>query len=218
MKKRFTYKDLADSSNYYYPIFEAIFYANWKYYKGTEFESGKLEVDESSNTYRILHNLSLGIDDFYNICDALNVYNRCFIELLSKADSLVALPLIRIQLDTLTAVYAETLHPFKVLYKIYECGKNLDKAIKETPSEIRKMIDDKFGTNVTELYKKYSGFIHPSKTLKEAEVNSYYSHKENCFVASKKDVRMYAKDMVYVNQIIGNVLLAHLEDIKSQTK
>lgn len=30
MKKRFTYNDLEDSSNYYYPIFEAIFYANCK--------------------------------------------------------------------------------------------------------------------------------------------------------------------------------------------
>lgn len=46
MKKRFTYKDLEDSSSYYYPIFEAIFYANWKYYIGNELVSGKLVVDD----------------------------------------------------------------------------------------------------------------------------------------------------------------------------
>ena len=49
-------------------------------------------------------------------------------------------------------------------------------------------------------------------------MGSYYSNKEDKYVASKQDVRMYAKDMVYVNQIIGNVLLAHLEDFKSKIK
>lgn len=222
MKKRFTYKDLEDSSAYYYPIFLAIFYANWKYYKGNEFESGKLVVDENSNTYRILKTLSSGFDDFCYISDTINIYNRCFIELLSKADALVAFPLIRLQLDNLTAIFAETLHPFQILHKLYDGGKKLEKIkIKGShivPSEIRKELDEKFGSTIDDLYKKYSYFIHPSKSQKEVDMGSYYSNKEDKYVASKKDVRMYAKDMVYVNQIIGNVLLAHLEDIKSQTK
>ena len=52
----------------------------------------------------------------------------------------------------------------------------------------------------------------------EVDINSYYSYKEDSYVASKKDVKKYAKDMFYVNQIIGNVLLVHLEDIKSKIK
>ena len=220
MKKRFTYKDLADSRTYYYPIFEAIFYANWKFYKGNDFASGKLVVDENSNTYRILKTLSLGLDDLGNICDTLIIYNRCFIDLLGKAEALVALPLIRLQLENLTAIYAETLHPFQILHKLYDGGKNLGKVKVNgnyiVPSNLREEMDSRYGTTIGELYKKYSGFIHPSKSQKEVNMSSYYNYKDNMYVASKKDVRMYAKDMVYVNQIIGNVLLEHLEDIKAK--
>ena len=219
MKKRFTYKDLADSSNYYYPIFEAIFYANCKYYKTSE-QNTPLNTENPRCTIQNL--LNSGDDDLFNIFDTLNIYNRCFIDLLNKAEALVALPLIRLQLENLTAIYAETLHPFQILHRLYDGGKNLGKVIIDgsyiVPSEIRKELDAKYGSTIGELYKKYSGFIHPSKSQKDVELGSYYSYKKDMYVASKKDVRVYAKDMVYVNQIIGNVLLAHLEDIKSKIK
>ena len=219
MKKRFTYKDLEDSSNYYYPIFEAIFYANCELYKTSE-QKPPLNIDNPRCT--IQNFLNTGDDDLYNIFDSLNIYNRCFVELLNKTEALVALPLIRLQLDNLTAIYAETLHPFQILHKLFDGGKKLEKIkIKGNhivPSELRKELDEKYGSTIDELYKKYSYFIHPSKAQKEANVGSYYSHKKDSYVASKKDVRMYAKDMVYVNQIIGNVLLAHLADIKSKIK
>ena len=217
MKKRFTYKDLEDSSAYYYPIFLAIFYANCKLYKTSE-QKPPLDTDNPRSS--IQNYLNLGLDDFYNISDTINIYNRCFIELLSKADALVAFPLIRLQLDNLTAIFAETLHPFQILHKLYDGGKKLEKIkIKGNhivPSELRKELDEKFGSTIDDLYKKYSYFIHPSKSQKEVDMGSYYSNKEDKYVASKKDVRMYAKDMVYVNQIIGNVLLEHLEDIKAK--
>ena len=219
MKKRFTYKNLEDSSSYYYPIFEAIFYANCKLYKTSE-QNTPLNTDNPRCT--IQNYLNCGFDDLYNICNTLNIYNRCFIELLSKAEALVALPLIRLQLENLTAIYAETLHPFQILHKLYDGGKNLGKVKVNgnyiVPSNLREEMDARFDTTIGELYKKYSGFIHPSKSQKEIDMVSYYSNKEDRYVASKKDVRMYAKDMVYVNQIIGNVLLAHLEDINSQIK
>ena len=219
MKKRFTYKDLEDSSAYYYPIFLAIFYANCKLYKTSE-QKPPLDTDNPRSS--IQNYLNLGEDDFYNICDTINIYNRCFIDLLGKAEALVALPLIRLQLENLTAIYAETLHPFQILHKLYDGGKNLGKVKVNgnyiVPSNLREEMDARFDTTIGELYKKYSGFIHPSKSQKEIDMVSYYSNKEDRYVASKKDVRMYAKDMVYVNQIIGNVLMAHLEDIKSQTK
>lgn len=120
------------------------------------------------------------------------------------------------------AIYAETLHPFQILHKLYDGGKNLGKVKVNgnyiVPSNLREEMDARFDTTIGELYKKYSGVIHPSKSQKEVDMGSYYSNKEDKYVASKKDVRMYAKDMVYVNQIIGNVLLAHLEDIKSKIK
>ena len=218
MKKRFTYKDLEDSSNYYYPIFEAIFYANCELYRTTEQEP-PLNIDNPRCSIQNL--LNCGLDDLCNISGTLNVYNKCFIELLSKAEALVALPLIRLQLENLTAIYAETLYPFQILHKVYDNGKDLGQ-IKINgkyivPSDLRKELDAKYGSTIGELYKKYSGFIHPSKSQNNIEMGSYYSYKKDMYVASKKDVRMYAKDMVYVNQIISNVLLAHLEDIKSNT-
>lgn len=219
MKKRFTYKDLEDSSTYYYPIFEAIFYANCDLYKTSE-QKPLLDTDNPRSS--IQNYLNLGLDDYYNISNTINIYNRCFIELLSKADALVAFPLIRLQLENLTAIYAETLYPFQILHKLFDLGRNLGEVkIKGSyivPSNLRKEIDAKYGSAISELYKKYSGFIHPSKSQKEVDMGGYYSYKKFMYVATKKDVRMYAKDMVYVNQIIGNVLLAHLEDIKSKIK
>ena len=219
MKKRFTYNDLADSINYYYPIFEAIFYANCKLYKVSE---QKHPIDTNNPRSSIQNYLNCGLDDFNSLSEAIIIYNRCFIDLLGEAEARVALSLIRMQLENLTATYAETLHPFQILHKIFDGGKDLGQ-IKVNgsyivPSELRKELDARFGTTIGELYKKYSGFIHPSKSQKEVEMGSYYSYKKDMYVASKKDVRMYAKDMVYVNQIIGNVLLAHLEDINSQIK
>lgn len=219
MKKRFTYKNLEDSSTYYYPIFEAIFYANCKLYKTSE-QNTPLNTDNPRCT--IQNYLNCGFDDLYNICNTLNIYNRCFIELLSKADALVALPLIRLQLENLTAIYAETLYPFQILHKLFDNGRVLGQIRISgkyiVPSDLRKELDTRYGTTIGELYNKYSGFIHPSKSQKDIQLGNYYSYKKDMYVASKKDVLMYAKDMVYVNQIIGNVLLAHLEDIKSQIK
>lgn len=219
MKKRFTYKDLEDSSTYYYPIFGAIFSANCKLYKTSE-QKPPLDTDNPRSS--IKNYLNLGEDDFYNISDTINIYNRCFIELLSNADALVAFPLIRLQLENLTAIFAETLYPFQIIHKLFDLGRNLGEVkIKSSyivPSNLRREIDANYGTTIGDLYKDYSGFINPSKSQMEVDINSYYSYKEDSYVASKKDVKKYAKDMVYVNQIIGNVLLVHLEDIKSKIK
>ena len=126
------------------------------------------------------------------------------------------------QLDNLTAIYAETLYPFEILYRLYDNGMDLGQIRKNgkylVPSELRKELDERFGTTIYDMYKKYSGYIHPSKHQKEVEMGYYYSYKKDCYVAPKKEVKMYAKDMVYVNQIITNVLLAHLDDIKAKIR
>ena len=217
MRKRFTYKDLADSGEFYFPIFLAIFDANCVYHKAIGW-NGKLNTDNPRCT--IQNYLNCGYDDFRYISDIIPIYNRCFIELLSKAEPLVALPLIRLQLENLTAIYAETLYPFKILHKLYEGRKELGK-IKVAgnnivPSKLREAIDNKFDSSISDLYKKYSGFVHPSKNQSTLEMRSYFNYKEEMYVAPKKEVKKFAQDMIYVNQIISNILLAHLEDIKSK--
>lgn len=69
MKKRFTYKDLEDSSTYYYPMFGAIFSANCKLYKTSE-QKPPLDTDNPRSS--IQNYLNLGEDDFYNISDTIN--------------------------------------------------------------------------------------------------------------------------------------------------
>ena len=95
MKKRFTYKDLEDSSTYYYPMFGAIFSANCKLYKTSE-QKPPLDTDNPRSS--IQNYLNLGEDDFYNISDTINIYNRGFIEVRSKADAFVSCPRRRLQL------------------------------------------------------------------------------------------------------------------------
>ena len=78
------------------------------YYKTSE-QNTPLNTDNPRCT--ILNFLNTGDDDFYNIFDTLNIYNRCFIDLLNKTEALVTLPRVRLQLENLTTIYAETSPP-----------------------------------------------------------------------------------------------------------
>lgn len=213
MRKNFIYKDLVNSENFYSPIFEAIFNNNWKYYNNN--------APAKSSTKRIQDTLNAGLDNFYYINRILYKYNQCFFKLLTEGEVLVAFPLVRIQIENLCAIYAEVKYPFEILYRIFEKGNRLEDIKRNNiyikPSEIRKEIDEIFGTNIVELYKKYSGFIHPSIAQTKVKIKTYYKESEGN-KAIKKYIKLYEQDMVLVNQTITKVLLTYLENIKLKNK
>ena len=192
MRTRFTLKHLKDSKEFYSAIELNLFYAQYYYYKNTDNE-------------RIKGLLEYGTDDFYHIFKSINAFNKCFITILEEAEPLAAFPFIRMQVDNLVHLYAETLYPTRILYSIYEKGYVLNqikiKGQALVQSELRKEL------GVSDIYKKYSGFIHPSKEQIEADKKIL-----------KKYIKDFAKDMVDVNQVILQVLLNHTMYFKKSVK
>lgn len=106
MRLEFTHSDLMDSSEYYKQFIKPIYVIS-------------------------KHNAS---DDYYikAFCyemafTTITTYNRVICNLLKEGTYLVGIQLIRMQIDILTTIFADTLHPFNVLYKIYFKGKGLGK-------------------------------------------------------------------------------------------
>lgn len=198
-RSEFNYPHLEDSSVIYNPLFEAMYNANYKYY-----------TQHAKEESRALATLQDGLDNFYYIAGIINQYNKCFYKLLLGGDVIVAFSMVRIQLDNLCAIYADTKYPFEILYRVFEKGKRIEDIKRDgeliKPSALRKEIDDKFGTNIAELYSKYSGFIHPSISQTEVDIKTYYSNTFNDKRAIKKYVELYVQDMVKVNNAIMLVL------------
>lgn len=123
--------------------------------------------------------IQVRLGDFNEIETSINALNRGFIKLLEAAEPLAAMPLIRLQLENLTFLKAEPMNPFRVLYRVFNEGKQLnDIKIKGKPlvgSKIREELkDSRCDYNVT--YCNYCGFVHPSSKQTNFETNSYYSH------------------------------------------
>ena len=197
--KRFSYRYLEDSSVIYNPIFEVIYDLNYKYYT--------LKAKKGS---RALTTLQKGLDDFYYISGIINQYNKCFWKLITAGDVIVAFAMVRIQLDNLCAIYAETKYPFEILHRVFEEGKRIEDIKRDgvliKPAALRKEIDDKFGTNIAELYSKYSGFIHPSIAQTKVRIKTYYSAEDDDIRVVKKYLKLYEQDMIAINRTIIQIL------------
>ena len=185
---KFCLKHLKDSESFYMPILMNLFYAEYNYYKDG----------------RIKDLLEYGTDDFYHIFKAINSFNKCFITILEEAEPLAAFPFIRMQVDNLVCLYAETLYPTIILYSIYNKGRTLNqikvKGKALVHSELRKELDP----IVSEIYAKYSGFVHPSKQQIDADKKIL-----------KKYIKDFASDMVQINNVITKVLINHIKYFES---
>ena len=198
MKTKFKYSDLEDSSAYYDHFFEAIHNAGIPYILG-------LDKDEKTN------------DRFYKgwFCYKrafiiIETYNRVCMKLFAMGEMLVGVQLIRMQLDILTAIYADTKWPFDILCKNYWQGKQLDKIKKIKPGELRKEIDAKYNTNICELYDLYSSFVHPNINQITLGINPHQAF-------SMDSERTYSDDLEIVNQTIGNILADFVKKLKNET-
>lgn len=217
MRTKFYRKDLAASYEYYVPIFKALFYANWEYYDKCTEHPQKPNPDDIRCS--IWNYLNFGLDDFAILEPIIVSVNRSFDLLLNHSEVNAAFSLVRLQIENLTVLYAETEHPFFVIHKLFEGG-NAIKRIKDikirgkylSPTEIRETIDARFGTDIVGLYDKFNGYVHPSRSqVKFSHLNYIYESP-----ITQKEKKEYTNDMVLINQTIGNVLLAHLDNINSK--
>lgn len=244
LKGKFTQRWLADSDEYYSPIFSRLFYAQFAYLdrKGytipldflkavNEAEDKGLGFDEVEgfaelaaplvesmkakgkafdlNELRAMVMIQLGLGDFIEIDTSINALNRGFITLLEAAEPLAAMPLIRLQLENLTFLKAELMYPFRILYRVFNEGKQLsDIKIKGKPivaSKIREELKDS-QCDYNEIYCNYCGFVHPSSTQSSFYVRRYYSYKEDRTVLTKAEIKRLCSDMIKINQKITGLL------------
>lgn len=219
LKSRFSFNDLNHSFRFYFPIIERLFYAEHYYFKkkgyqmkSEYFDLSDDEIEAMGNEYRVLITLEKGWDDISYLTNSVDSINSGFAKLLDNAEVQAAFALVRIQLDNLTYIFAELQHPFQVLYKVFAKGRTLNQITIDgkqlNPSAIRKELDEKCHTNICELYKKYSCFIHPNKEQNKIRMNEgYNSNKKERQTLSIAKQKEYAKDMIYINQLLARLML-----------
>ena len=181
---KFCLKHLKDSEAFYMPILIKLFYAEYNYYKDG----------------RIKDLLEYGTDDFYHIFKAINSFNKCFITILEEAEPLAAFPFIRMQVDNLVYLYAETLYPTTILHSIYDKGKTLNQIKVKGRALVHSELRKELHPIVSDIYAKYSGFVHPSKQQIDADKKIL-----------KKYIKDFAADMVQINNVITSVLINHIK-------
>ena len=119
------------------------------------------------------------------------------------------MPLIRLQLENLTFLKAELMYPFRILYRVFNEGKQLsDIKIKGKPivaSKIREELKDS-QCDYNEIYSNYCGFVHPSSDQTNFSVKGYYSYKEGRNVITKAEIKRLCSDMIKVNLKITRLL------------
>ncbi len=157
---------------------------------------------------------SFGMCDYDPIITAVINYNRAFKKLLDIKEPLVAMPIVRIQMENLVYLFAESLYPNKILYKVYDNAKEFNQIAingeKLKTADFILKLDEKY-SGLREIWKRYCCYVHPSsKQDKLGYVNG--NHKEV--------IDAGIEDMQLINQAITDTLQAMIDrltvDIKAR--
>lgn len=147
------------------------------------------------------------VSGYGSIVVAVGDYNRSFSILCNINQKAVAASLIRIQLDNLIYIYAESKNPERVLDKVYNKGKELNQVlIANNPlkrSDLMKQLEERY-SGIRKIWDRYSNFVHPSISHCKLKFNE------------GKDSAM--ADMVYINQAITDILLESLKPLEKALK
>ena len=99
--------------------------------------------------------------------------NRCFIKSLPLKESLLNKVLLRLQIQNLIFLYAETKHPLKVVNPIFKKGKAFNQLGLPSLSSFIEELEPEF-KGLKALWNECCGYVHPSDSslqLAEAEHN-----------------------------------------------
>lgn len=231
----FTAKDLLEdrSKEYYDRLFERLFKRECAYLKPYEkvvfnFPNGDVylwdEVDKlASDEEKAYLYTQFGVDEAYKLEYLFVEYNRAFIYL--APSFVMSLAIVRMLLDAITLLYAEYKHPFKVLYRVFNRGVSLNQiklgGKQLNPSELRKELDDELGTNISELYKHYSHYVHPSRKNIEIASRSPISlvKRRTLSEPSSKEIKKLYKEALYdvvsINRIATRIIKFYMQWLKT---
>lgn len=197
-RKRFNLTDLEDGSVYYNSSI-SLFYAQWYYYN-----------DVPST---ILDRLNMGWNYYDSILENVTALNRCFHKLIKEGEYSAALPLLRLQMDNLCVIYAESVYPEKVLPYILEKGRNLGQIKIDGEYLKAGVLLDKLDVNYNKLkviWSEACGYVHPSKAREEASKTHIYKPEKHRYIKDVKKEKKYLLQMVFINQVILDILNSEL--------
>jgi hypothetical protein len=144
-------------------------------------------------------------------------YNRCFVKLIDSGEATGAVSFVRLQMDNLIVLYAESISIGNVLHKIFDNKRELNQITingeKYNNSGLIKKLDEKY-KGIHEMWKNSNLYIHPSYKTNSLEafcVDSYYSKKLGKEVMPHREKKRLYKDMVFVNKVIVDVLYTILD-------
>ena len=205
-RKHFYLKNLKDGTGF--SRWEmCIFYAQYIYYKDTD--------------HPILSVLNKGWNYHSSIILNINSLNSCFYRLIKEGEYNTALPLLRLQLDNLSIIYAETLYPEKILPNVLEKGTDL-KDIKVNgeylrPSKLIDKLSEKY-SSLKQIWDTSCGYVHPSKGRQEATKVYLYDSIKHRYYKDKEKQKNYLLQMVLINQVILDVMNLHLDSYITKIK
>ena len=205
-RKRFNLTDLEDGSVYYNTSI-SLFYAQWYYY------------NDIPST--ILDRLNMGWNYYDSILENVTALNRCFHKLIKEGEYSAALPLLRLQMDNLCVIYAESVYPEKVLPYILEKGRNLGQIKIDGEYLKASVLLDKLDSQynkLKEIWSESCGYVHPSKAREEASKTHIYKKETRRYVKDVKKEKKYLLQMVFINQVILEVLNADLNNYLTKLK
>ena len=145
------------------------------------------------------HDTEKGYDYFTPLTKSIVDINRCFIRLFNIGEPKTALPLLRMQVDNLLYIYAETLYPNKVLRYIFVNDYSFDQIKVDGNKLSRKDLFDRLDAEykdngIRDIYGKYCAYIHPSKAQSEFSIAQYYKRETEEYLPTKKSIIPYERE------------------------
>lgn len=166
---------------------------------------------------RLVAKLSKGDDDFWLFLDTIQTYNRCYVKLIDESEVVGALPFIRLQMDNLAVLYAESKDTGNILHKLFDNKREFNQ-VKVNGKEVKKStlireLDEKYN-GLLDIWEEYNLYTHPTYKTNSKEalcLDSYYNHKLGKEVIPQRIKKELYKDMVFVNKVIVDVLYSILD-------
>ena len=126
--------------------------------------------------------------------------------------------IMRMQLDNLAALYAELLHPNKVIKKIYGNGRRLDQL--KFSQKYLSTANILAELELADQWEYYSKFVHPDKEQTTVHIKGECPDFtiESKKIKDKAEIEKLSSDMVYINQKIASIFYRILEGLEKQLK
>ena len=195
----FTYKDLTDSDPYFY------------HYRVKILQASKLLLSEEDYQNVELYTTGYFLDIVYSC-------NRGFAKLVEIAEPIPAMAIVRMQLENLATLYAEALHPNKVLKKIYGNGRRLDQLKFNQKYLATANLLAELG--LADQWEDYSKFVHPDKKQTTVHITGECPDLtiESKQIKDKTDIEKLSSDMVAINQKLDSIYSGIVDSLEEQLK